>query len=111
MSYFLYEASFVIHSGTPRYYIGISRADLSLREKSLQKLGGEFPPTWLSIGCHNFRFSITHRNIETLAAALTVETYAAAKKWKSFPRRTRGGPWLLPTFSDEDKLELKATAE
>ena len=97
------------HSGVKRYYIGYSRADPSLREKSLQQ-PGEFQPAWLSIGCNNFEFTITNRNIETLAAALAVEAFRAAKKWKSFPGKTRGGAWLLPTLSDDDIVELKAAA-
>jgi hypothetical protein len=101
----------VTDSGSQRYYIGYSRADPSKREMSLQQPGGEYQPTWLSIGCSNFELKVTHRNIETRAAALAVEAFAAAKKWKSFPRQTRGGAWLRPTLSDDDLLELPAAAK
>ena len=93
MSYFVYQATFLIDLGVKRYYIGYSRCDPSLRERSLQQ-PGEYQPAWLSAGCHHFDFCIQHKNIESLAAALVVEAFATAQKWKSSPGKTRGGPWL-----------------
>ena len=108
VQYCVYKASFYTLRGSRRYYIGMT-GNPEQREADLQRKGDR-QPAWLKAGCEQFRYTIIVDEIPSKAAALATEALMTAHEWRRAPDATRGGPWVRPTLSAGDVLELQAAS-
>ena len=106
--YCVYKASFCTRRGTRRHYVGMSGDSLN-RERDLQTAGPR-QPAWLKAGHSDFSFEVVLDNIQSKAAALATEALVTAHQWRQTPLVTRGGPWVRPSLSAADVLEIEKAA-
>lgn len=106
--YSVYRAEFKTTKGRTRQYVGYT-ANL---ERRLAGLGrpGRFQPAWCKAGFVDGRVVVLAGDIRAKAIALGIEALAAAKTMEEAPASARGGPWVLPTLSAQDRREIKAVA-
>jgi hypothetical protein len=103
--YSVYEANFVTHRGTKRYYIGYTP---NVQKRELELQFGPRQPGWLQAGTGHFHFHVLKAGLPSRGAALATEALLTARRFKSAPYVTRGGPWLLPRLLSADLRELEA---
>jgi len=109
-SYTLYLASFkTTKFKTKREYMGIT-LDAADRERALRSNAYKQP--WLSAGVEDMGICNILEHIPGKQAALALEALCTAERMMDRKMGLcRGGPWVLPTLSSQDQVEVREVSK